>query len=133
MADRLETTGGYARTSIDFIVPVPLHPRRQRARGFNQAEILARPISELLDVPVVNAVARERNTAPQVRLRASERLENLARAFVVSEDMQDRIAGKSLLIIDDVMTTGATLSAVALALQEAGSGSIYGLTLAREQ
>lgn len=133
LAERLESTGGYARTRIEFIVPVPLHLRRYRSRGFNQSEILARPVSELLDVPIIEAVERQRNTAPQVRLRANERLENLTRAFAVPEHMREQISGQSILIIDDVMTTGATLAAVSLALQEAGSGNLYGLTLAREQ
>jgi ComF family protein len=117
---------------IDLVVPIPLHKRRYRSRGFNQSAILAKCISTAVSVPTGEPLARERNTSPQVRLTAEERLENLNRAFEVVPEAKSEIQGKSLLLVDDVMTTGATLAAAARELEDAGAAEVYGVTLARE-
>jgi ComF family protein len=117
---------------IDLVVPIPLHKRRYRSRGFNQSAILAKCISATVSVPTGEPLARERNTSPQVRLTAEERLENLNRAFEVVPEAKSEIQGKSLLLVDDVMTTGATLAAAARELEDAGAAEVYGVTLARE-
>lgn len=119
-------------TRIDAIVPVPLHRRRFRSRGFNQSDILARCVSSELQIPVVYPVQRLRNTTPQVGLRSDQRLENLEDAFGIDVDEHPDLSGARMLIVDDVMTTGATISAVASTLANAGSGDLFGLTLARE-
>jgi competence protein ComFC len=120
------------RHPIDLIVPIPLHTRRYRSRGFNQSLILAERIGTVAKVPAGEPLARKKNTYPQVRLTAEQRLENLNRAFEVVPEAKLEIQGKSLLLVDDVMTTGATLAAAALALQDAGAAAVYGVTLARE-
>lgn len=115
--------------SFDVIVPVPLHSSRQRERGYNQAELLARALGDRLQQPVWNgALRRVRKTRPQVGLTAAERRENVTAAFACVET---RVTGRRVLLIDDVCTTGATLEACSLALQRQNVASVWGLTLAR--
>lgn len=131
LAGRFEALFPDAR--IDVIVPVPLHPRRYRQRGFNQSLILAKELGSLLNVPVVEAVERKRNTTPQAGLSADRRLQNLKDAFAPSESAMQYIAERRILVVDDVTTTGATISAVAESLQSMGVRSMNACTLAREQ
>ena len=115
---------------FDFLVPVPLHPKRQRKRGFNQAVLLGRKLSRLIAVPCCEAALRRvRDTAPQVGLSDSERLRNMQSAFQCRDGSV--VTGKRLLLIDDVMTTGATLASAARALVSAGAAKVSALTLAR--
>lgn len=123
----------FPRALIDVIVPVPLHPRRFRERGFNQSSVLAEELSVVVGAPVVPAVSRARNTVPQAGLSGEDRLQNLSDAFVAIDDDREAIAGMRVLIVDDVTTTGATAAAVAEALQAAGAAEIFAITLAREQ
>jgi ComF family protein len=119
------------------VVPVPLHPRRERERGFNQADDLARG----LGMPIVRALRRTRMTAPQVELPASARRHNVRDAFdLIGRSelhaklvFQDRpnLAGKILVLVDDVTTTGATLDGCARVLKDAGAKEIRALTAAR--
>jgi len=109
----------------DVLMPVPLHPRKLWQRRFNQAAILARAISGLSGVPVdLFSLRRRRRTDSQVGLSADQRQSNVAAAFAVPAARADRIKGKRVLLIDDVMTTGATLSACALVLKEAGAADV---------
>ncbi|MEQ1870318.1 MAG: ComF family protein [Vicinamibacterales bacterium] len=110
----------------DIAVPVPLHPSKQRERGFNQAEDLARAIG----LPVTRALRRLRRTARQTDLNAEERLENVRDAFAVTRHAA-RVRGRSVVLVDDVTTTGATLNACAAALLEADVTVVYALTAAR--
>jgi ComF family protein len=113
----------------DVILPVPLHARRLRERGYNQASLLARELGKGVGLPVLeNALIRVRDTAPQVDLKAKERQENVRGAFHCPDD---RWAGKRVLLIDDVYTTGATLEACSLALKQRGVRIVWALTLAR--
>ncbi len=113
----------------DLIIPVPMHRRRQGERGFNQALELARFVGKTLDLPVAaGAVVRVRETPPQVGLKRRERQRNLRRAFAVRDD---GITGASLLLIDDVMTTGATLHQLAATLRRHGASEITAATVAR--
>jgi competence protein ComFC len=113
----------------DVIIPVPLHARRLHERGYNQAALLARELGEGVSLPVLgNALVRVRETSPQVDLNAKERKENVRGAFHCSDD---RLAGKSVLLVDDVYTTGATLEACSLALKQRGVRTVWALTLAR--
>ncbi len=115
----------------DVIVPVPLSGMRKRTRGYNQAEALATALGLELGLPVApKALVRRRHTPPQaLRADADARRANVAGAFVARPRI---IAGRSVLLVDDVATTGATLSACAAALREAGSGPIWAFTFARE-
>ena len=125
-------TEAYQRTSppVDQIVPVPLHRRRVRERGFNQAALLARGLGRRIGLPVVqNALVRAIYTAPQVGLGARERLENVRDAFHCTEAS---LSGQRVLLIDDVCTTGSTLEACAAVLRrEGGAAAVWALTVAR--
>jgi len=113
----------------DLLVPVPLHPRRERQRGFNQSALLARRLSGATGIPCEESVLRRaRHTRPQVGLNAAEREQNVSGAFVCEGGLA---AGRRIVLLDDVMTTGATLRAAAGALQQAGAASVWSLTLAR--
>jgi competence protein ComFC len=116
---------------FEAILPVPLHPRRQRQRGYNQAALLAQELGKLVGTPVVEgALRRVRATPPQARVqRREERRANVTRAFLCQER---GLEGRNLLLVDDVCTTGATLDACAQALKKAGAKAVFGLTLARE-
>ena len=113
----------------EIIVPVPLHPDRLRERGYNQATLLARELGKSIGLPVAeDSLVRVRATRPQVELGAQERKENVRDAFHCSSA---ELAGKQVLLIDDVCTTGATLEACAIALRQIGASSVWAFTLAR--
>ena len=115
---------------IDALMPVPLHPQRLREREYNQSLLLAHGLSQHLQVPLLlSCLLRVRPTEPQTSLSKKERLTNLRRAFAVND--VSRITGQRILLIDDVFTTGTTLHECAKTLRKAGSGPVYGLTLAR--
>ncbi len=102
---------------IDLIVPVPLHPKKEAIRGFNQAEIIADGMQEVLNIPVITDVLhRTRYTESQTKKNREERLLNMQDAFNIKH--HEKIIGKHLLLIDDVLTTGATLEACAIALSQ---------------
>jgi len=115
----------------DLLVAVPLYVRRQRLRGYNQSALLARELSRLCGLPLAErGLARRRNTPPQARsVDAEARKRNVDDAFIAD---RRRVEGKRVLLIDDVMTTGATLDACARALRQAGAASVWALTFARE-
>jgi ComF family protein len=116
----------------DLLVPVPLHPSRERRRGFNQAALLARSLGGRVDVPVAaRLLCRTRATSPQVRSAGADaRRANVAGAFAVAEP--SRVLGRTVLLVDDVCTTGATLRACADALRTARARTVYALTFAHE-
>jgi ComF family protein len=115
--------------AADWLIPVPLHPSRERDRGYNQSELLARQLSRRMNVPISRrGLRRTRATAVQMTLNAAERHANVAGAFACHEP---RVRGACIVIIDDVCTTGATLEACAQAVLKAGAASVMGLTLAR--
>ena len=117
--------------AVDVLVPVPLAPGRLRQRGFNQSALLAEIVGERLAVDVASdALARTRETSPQVGRSAGERRANIADAFACR--LPDALRGRRVAIVDDVMTTGATLSACAEAVREAGALRVYGVVFARD-
>lgn len=112
------------------IVPVPLHPVKQREREFNQAERLARALAESLGIPVrTDLVKRVQPTRTQTQLDKHARADNVRRAFASA--LPESLHGERLLVLDDVLTTGATTSAVARVLREHGAGDVLVWTLAR--
>ena len=115
----------------EVLVPVPLHQKRLRERGYNQSSLLAQELGKLINLPVVsNCLIRQRHALPQVRTSTmDERWSNVADAFTCCDH---RLRGKQVLLIDDVSTSGATLDACAAALKTAGAISVWGLVLARE-
>jgi ComF family protein len=114
---------------VDLVVGVPLHPSREKKRGYNQSDLLAHHFCERVNLADdKKALQRVRNTSPQVGLKANERVTNVANAFVAE---RSRVAGKHILLIDDVCTTGSTLKAGAEALMAAGARQVSGYCLAR--
>lgn len=117
----------------DAILPLPLHPQRQRQRGYNQAVLLARVCATYLKVPYLeDIVVRRRVTAPQVGLPFHERRQNVVGAFALAPNALLRLADyQTLLLIDDVSTTGSTLEACAAPLYATGVQQVWGLVLSR--
>lgn len=150
LAYRMREAGADVLAGAEAVVPVPLHWQRQRERGFNQAEDLARA----LGLPVARVLERRRMTAPQSGLPAARRHANVRDAFAVRGTaaralmarwapaswqpagggwprVRDRIVGRCLVLVDDVATTGATLEACARVLLEAGAREVRAVTAAR--
>jgi ComF family protein len=114
----------------DSFVPVPLHPSRRRERGFNQARLLARDLARLRGLDVLGrSLVKVRNAPPQARLRAADREKNVVRAYAVRRPAEVR--GKTLILVDDVTTTGATVRECARVLVEAGAKEVRAITLAQ--
>lgn len=114
---------------VDVAVPVPLHASRLRERGYNQAALLARELARRVNLAVdEDTLVRQWATASQVDLDVSQRRENVRGAFCCCGE---RLAGRRVLLVDDVCTTGATLEACAVALYDGGARSVRALTLAR--
>ena len=115
------------RNEINVIIPIPLHRRRHRKRGYNQAEILARELGKLTHIPVnAKAVVRVRNTKPQKQLSDRERRKNLKDAFRITKHWNRE---KNVLLIDDIYTTGNTIDSVAKLLREKGANKVWFLTI----
>lgn len=122
--------GFFQGCPLDVIIPVPLHPKRLRWRGFNQAVILAREVSRLWQVPMDPFfLFRSRETPPQTQLREEERRKNVRSAFSLNPEKS--VEGKRLLLVDDVYTSGATVNECSRTLVRAGAKEVYVLTLAR--
>jgi len=122
--------GGLPFAAADAIVPVPLHSRRLAWRGFDQASLLCQPLAEGLGLPVWDDVLeRTRDTTPQVQVRGRKRLQNVRGAFEARKTW--RLGGRSVILVDDVFTTGATIIECARTLRKAGVADVYALTVAR--
>lgn len=117
----------------DVLVPVPVHAARRRQRGFDQAELLARGVGRELGLPVATALGRTTRTTAQHSLDRRARAVNVGHAFVVTPAGEAQVRGRWVVLIDDVVTTGATLSGCAGALYTAGAAAVSGLALARER
>jgi ComF family protein len=128
LGELLATHIDNAGESPDVIVPVPLHPTRARERGYNQSLEIARVIAQRLRLPLVASAARRvRATAAQTALPLKQRARNVRNAFVVDADLK----GKHVAVVDDVMTSGHTVSALAKALRRAGAKEISIWVVAR--
>lgn len=115
-------------TGIDAVVPVPLHPDRLAERGYNQTELIFRHWSEKMDWPWLDALARVRPTVPQWELEPAARRKNIRGAFIVTRP--ELIRGKTILLVDDIVTTGATLNECARVLRRGGAARVIGLSIA---
>lgn len=116
------------RWKPDGIVPVPLHKKKQRKRGYNQAELLALAVSRKMSIPVYTQLAvRVKNTVPQKKLDVEERENNLKRAFKIC---QNDVKLETIILIDDIYTTGSTMDALAMECRRAGIEKVYCISLA---
>lgn len=114
----------------DLVVPVPLHRKRLRQRGFNQSQLIGEVLAKRWKLRVdLGSLYRERWTEPQTSLDAEQRRDNVKGAFAVRRP--ERLKGKRVLLVDDVCTTGSTLRACAEALEEAGAQAVFAVTVAR--
>jgi ComF family protein len=136
MGPMLREAGAALLADADAVVPVPLHPLRQWRRGYNQATLLA----ETLGRPVWQVLKRTRATPPQSRLDAETRRRNVRRAFAAggwwpgsAAAARRRLHGRVVVLVDDVLTTGATLDACARVLREAGARDVRAITAARAE
>lgn len=128
MATELLPSGFFE--GIDVIVPVPLHPEKKKARGYNQSEMLARGVSKVTGLPVdATSLTRQKNVESQTRKSAYDRWTNVDGIFLLEHP--ERFAGKHVLLIDDVLTTGATITACADAFADVPDVCISVLTLAK--
>lgn len=117
-------------SEFSLIIPVPLHPKKLRERGFNQSLVLGREIAKKFSIPLdFKTLKRRIDTKPQVKLGKSERAKNVKGAFTV--EGKERIKGKKVLLVDDVYTTGSTANECARMLREAKASDVSVLTLAR--
>ncbi|MCD6528401.1 ComF family protein [bacterium] len=115
-----------------ILIPIPLHKKQLKTRGFNQAEELAKEISSFLEIPLINnTLLKIKETLPQVKLGREKRKENIKGAFFLKNP--HLIKGKRILLIDDVFTTGSTIEEAACLLKKAGAKEVWGVTVAREE
>jgi competence protein ComFC len=115
---------------LDSVIPVPLFPKKQKKRGFNQASELARELAKRKEIELVEGhLIKVKNTIPQTSLQGSERRKNLKGTFAVVQDQG--IKGKTVLLVDDVYTTGSTLQECGSVLMEAGALEVRALTVAQ--
>ena len=114
--------------TIDYLIPLPLYPDKERKRGFNQAAVICKGMSGIMNVPVLTGnVTRMRFTETQTKKHRTERWENVANSFLVRDKLQ--LQGKNLLLVDDVITTGATLEACGNAIMQAADVKLSIATL----
>jgi ComF family protein len=117
---------------VDTILPVPLHKRRLRGRGFNQSALLAKHVAKQLRIPIIpDCLIKVRDTLPQVGLGAKEREKNIRKSFEVKN--KELVHGKTIMLVDDVFTTGATVRECSKVLKKAGARDIYVITLAHSR
>jgi ComF family protein len=116
---------------IELVVPMPLHPFRQFSRGYNQAGLIARELATALGKPMLEPLRRVQRTERQATLSAAQRKGNVGGAFEVRSGRMSDIAGRPVLLVDDVMTTGATFGEAARTLKKAGAKRVFGALAAR--
>lgn len=115
----------------DFVVPVPTSARNLRRRGYNQAEVIARSLAESAGIPPLRCLERHRQAGTQTSLNPAQRRANVSGAFALSERHRESVRSRRLILVDDVITTGATLLAAVQALSAGGASSVFAYAFAR--
>ncbi len=117
---------------FDFIIPIPMHPKKKRQRGYNQAELVAKEVAQILGKEArTDILLKTQNTKPQILLKREERLRNLERAFKVNvNNIMGKNHNKHILLVDDVLTTGTTINTCARILKDNGFSFVYALVIA---
>lgn len=129
LAKALVELYGFTEWKVNLLVPIPLAPKRFVERGYNHVDLLATPFSEMVGLQVsFDSLQRRRETSPQVGLDPHQRRQNLSNAFEADGAI---VGGRIVLLMDDIMTTGATLDSAADALKRAGASKVFAITLAR--
>ena len=123
MRDKLE----FEQLFADYVIPVPLHKKRMRTRGFNQAEKIASYLSDYTEIPIIDCIKRNRNTKRLYALNKFQREKELKNAFEVKEDSEE-IIGKKIILVDDIFTTGTTVNEISKKLKIYGVDEIIVLT-----
>ena len=114
-----------------YLVPIPLAPLKKRQRGFNQSELIARKLSTAYNIPLLaDNLIKIKQTKPQIHLTKEQRAENVKNAFAVKNSIA--VKQKTVFLIDDIFTTGATMESAAHTLKRAGAARVFGITIARE-
>jgi len=120
-----------AGLAFDCIIPVPMHKGKIRKRGYNQAELMARPLAHKTGLPLlVKALVRQKASKPMSRLSTYDRMENVKNIFAVKNGQAQLIRNKTVLLVDDIYTTGSTADECSRVLLEAGAQKVYLLTFA---
>ncbi len=123
----------YIKAQNPFLIPVPLHVKKERKRGYNQATLIARQIADSFDLSLENKVLiRSKHTKPQFKLSKEERKENIKDAFEVTAKGKEVINGATIFVVDDIATTCFTLRSCAKILKRNGAKKVYGLVFAKE-
>jgi ComF family protein len=133
LGDAVAARWARAGAGGEIVVPVPVHAARRRERGYDQAELIAAAAARRLSLPWCAAVARVRATIPQYRLDRRRRAANVEAVFAVRAELRGRIAGRWVILVDDVVTTGATLTSAARALLASEAVAVSAITVARER
>lgn len=115
----------------EAVVPVPTSLRNQRRRGYNQARVIAAALAAALELPLLPCLERRRQTGTQTTLNPAQRRANVSGAFVLAEGREDAVAGRRVVLVDDVVTTGATICAASLALAPGEPASVFAYAFAR--
>lgn len=129
VADLIETDARLAEFEPDALIPVPLHGTRRREREFNQSELIARAAAKRLGIPARDMLRRRRHTDTQTRFDRRHRMQNLRDAFILSKNAP--VENLRFILVDDVLTTGATIDECARVLLEAGASAVCAVTVAR--
>ena len=125
MSEKLYSIG----FSYDIITYVPMYRKKEHARGYNQAKLLAEKISSLTGIKCVSTLIRTKNTTPQSMLDKHERMNNISGAININNEFRTILQDKSILVIDDILTTGSSLNECAKILKSNGANKVYGLCL----
>lgn len=120
-------------TEKTMLVPIPLHKSKLRGRGYNQAEVLSRGLGKKFGLPTKNLLQRIKNTPSQFKLSREDRISNVKSAFRLKEGKQTEVTHKTVFLVDDVLTSGATLAEAARTLKREGAKAVFGLALAHGQ
>lgn len=117
--------------AIDGLVPVPLHQLKRRERGYNQSEYICRGISRVVNIPIVaKLVTRRKYTQSQTTLGLAERRENVSQAFTLNRKFRNLVQGRTFILVDDVITTGATMESCAEVLTHGGAKAVFACSVA---
>lgn len=133
LARALADRWGRAAAGGDFLTPIPVHPQRRRERGFDQAEDLARSMAEVLGMPLMASLERRQRTEAMHGLGLDARAHNVAQAFAVLPESRASVRGSWPVLVDDIVTTGATIAGCAMALSAAGALAVSAVAVARDR